>query len=71
MAVTYGPRMAVQVNVPRAVMIVLMHVPSFLDQLRAQQAAKNDKHDAYGKFSGPRDRFRNRHVENEHDGSDE
>ena len=52
-----------------AVMIVLVHVPLFFDQLYAQQAAQHDEPDTHRKLCGHCDRFRNRYTENEHKGS--
>jgi len=52
MAMINGLHMAMQVNMPGPIMIMLMHVPAFINQLRAKQAAQDDEHDANGKLRG-------------------
>jgi len=52
MAMINELRMAMQVNMPGPLMIMLMHVPAFIDQLHAKQTAQDDEHDANGKLRG-------------------
>ena len=47
-----GPRMAMEVHMPGAVMIMLMHVPSFFNQLHTQQTAQDNEHDTNAKLRG-------------------
>ena len=63
-------RMAVKMHMPRTVMVVLMQVPAFSQQLHAEQTAKHDEHESNHTFRHLCDRLGNRDAQEQDDGSD-
>ena len=63
--------MTVKVHVAPALMIVMMEMPPFTDQLHAEQGAQHDEHQSHEPFRCDRNRFWNRDAEHQDNGTHE
>ena len=71
MTMSLGMAMAVKVHVAPAVMIVVMEMPPFTDQLHPEQRAQHDEHQPHERFRCDRKRFWDRYAEDQDDRADE
>ena len=65
-AVALGAAMTVEMHVPGAIMIVMMEMPSFANELHAEKRAEHDEHESDQTFRGDGKRFGNGDSEHQH-----
>ena len=68
--VVFRMRMAVEMHVPRPVMVVLVQVPPFAKQFHAKQAAERHQHQSHNPLGCDRERFGNGNAEHKDNGAD-
>ena len=68
--VIFRLRMAVQMHVPRPVMVVLVQMPSFTEQFHAEQPAERHQHQSHHPLRRDCDGFGKRNAEHKHNRAD-
>ena len=71
MTVILGIAVAVKMQMPPSVVIMVMEMPPFPNQFHAEQTAEDDQHDADDAFCRRRKRLWDRHAKHEDDRSHE
>jgi hypothetical protein len=71
MTVILRVAMTVEMHMSLSVMIMLMEVPPFTNQLHPQQTAEHHQHEPHDPFGGDGKRFGNGYSKHEHDRADQ